>query len=176
MGKILYGPWAKQLPEEHREIDLSERPGQTLLSLLTEARNAVQIACAPFETNGDVRPVHCRKALNTLEQLDECLQNIFHFFQGPFLQDEHTEAELLSANVSSSLYQFLTPLCHTQEQISVLTASIDAHRLVCSTPSQQSGQQRHVIQEQFAMLESYLTSFFNRCQPCEEKRPSRKQG
>jgi hypothetical protein len=130
---------------------------QTVLFSLKEAQHSVQMTRKPFEANGDVRPIHCRKALNALEKLHECIKTT-----GRLLPETGSKAsDLISVSISPSNYQLLNTLYHAQEQAILLINLIDDHRLACLTPSRRLGQQRRVIQEQFSVLWDYLAAILD---------------
>jgi hypothetical protein len=169
MGKLLYLPGAGM----QASTDQPKMPEQTLLSSLMDAQNAVQITLVPFAARGDIRAVHCRKALSALERLKECIHTACWFLQEPISQETDIAlSDLLSVRASSSYYQLLTPLYRAQEQASLLIDLIDAHRLVCFIPSQQSWQQRRAIHEQYATLERYLAKLSDRLQSLDVERLS----
>ncbi len=164
MGKLLHISKDERSSEEQMFSNSSVGLNQTLFLSLIEARYSVQMVSKPFEASGDVRPIHCRKALNTLEKLNEYIKATCRLLP----ETGSTASDLISTSTFPSIYQLLNTLFHTQEQATLLINLIDDHRLACFTPSRRLGQKRRVIQEQFSILWDYLASLLDQLQSSNE--------
>ena len=164
MGKLLHIPKDERRSEELMFSNSSVGLSQTLFLSLIEARHSVQMVSKPFEASGDVRPIHCRKALNALEKLNGFIKATCRLLP----ETGSTASDLISMSTFPSNYQLLNTLYHTQEQAALLINLIDDHRLACLTPSRRLGQKRRVIQEQLSTLWDYLASLLDQLQSSSE--------
>jgi hypothetical protein len=160
VGKLLHISIDERLSEEQMFSNSSEGLKQTLFLALNEARHSVQTVSKPFEASGDVRPIHCRKALNALEKLNECIKSICRLLP----EKSSTASDLISMSTFQSNYQLLNTLYHTQDQATLLINLIDDHRLACFTPSRRLGQKRQIIQEKLSILWDNLASLLDQLQ------------
>lgn len=164
MGKLLHMSKDENLFKDQAFPNSSLESNQVLILSLMEARQSVQFISQPFEANGDVRPIHCRKALNALERLNEYIKDMCRSLP----EAGSNASDLISMGTFPSNYQLLNTLYHTKEQATLLINLIDEHRLACLTPSRRLGQKRRVIQEQLSILWDYLASILNQLQSSNE--------
>jgi hypothetical protein len=160
LGKVLHMPMDELRSEEQMSSNTSVGLSQTLFLSLLEAKHSVQMVSKPFEASGDIRPIHCRKALNALEKLDKLIKTNCQLLP----ETGYAASDLISKSTFPSNYQLLNTMYHTQEQAIQLINLIDDHRLACLTPSQRLGQKRRVIQEQLSTLWDYLASLLDQLQ------------
>ena len=160
MGKLLHISKDERPSEEQAFPNSSVELSQTLVLSLIEAKHSVQFLSKPFEASGDVRPIHCRKALNALEKLNVSIKDTCRLLP----EARSNASDLISMGTFPSNYQLLNTLYHTQEQATLLINLIDDHRLACLTSSRRLGQKRRVIQEQLSILWDNLASILHQLQ------------
>lgn len=136
MGEILNGPWIDKEDENLIMPDQFKESQQQLLEPIIEAQRSLLLVARPFETAGSVRPVHCRKALNVLEDISA---NISVFCK------HLSETDSLPIFISSFRYPLLTNLHRLREQISHAAVLIDACRTSYVAISSRASQKQHDI-------------------------------
>lgn len=148
MAKILAGPWTSKkdatptLPEQLNESQ------QLLLEPLIEAQQALVLAAIPFRTSGDIRPLHCRKTLNALEDINAHTATFCNLL---------TEAASLPVFTSSFRYSLLTNLYRIREQTLQAIALVDAYRVAYKS---MRIQKRQEISKAVEYISNELQDFF----------------
>lgn len=163
MGELLYMPRDERLTGEQ----FIQNPYVGLQSLSFSIRGdqySIQLVRKPFEANGDIRPIHCRKALNVLEKLNENIKTICRLLS----EAGSTVLEPTSTVTFHSSYQLLNALYHIQERIMLLINLMDEYRLDCLTTSRRLGQKRRIIQDNFSVLWDNLTSLLDQLKSSDE--------
>jgi hypothetical protein len=140
MGKILPGPWAGPRKEQAPFPILFEDLSQDMRFFSTEARQVLQHASTPFRINSDINPIHCRKALNVLENLHERLDKLCQSL---------SRSASLAIMLSPSRYPVLIDLHLTQKNASRLMDQLDDYRVSCLKPSHRLYPQRREIMTLF---------------------------
>jgi hypothetical protein len=163
VGELLYMPRNEQLTEE-QFIQNPYVGLQTLSFSIKDDQHSIQLVKKPFEANGDVRPIHCRKALNVLEKLNENIKTICRLLP----EAGSTVLGPTSTVTFHSSYQLLNTLFHIQERIMLLINLMDEYRLDCLTASRRLGQKRRVIQDHFSILWDNLASLLDQLESSDE--------
>lgn len=101
---------------------------QDLCSCSTEIQQALQQTSIPFKVgrSSDIIPVHCRKALNVLEDLRERLAEF---------RQSLSQSDSLALMLAPSRYPVLIALCNADKHASLLMDQLDSYRLSCLGPS-----------------------------------------
>jgi hypothetical protein len=149
MSKIVYGPWAEQNKEVELLRDQFGEVAQAFLDPINEAQQELQAAYTPFKERGNIRPVHCRTAINSLNRTSLHIQEFCTFLR---------EAACLPVIIVAIRYQLLALLRHIEEQSLLLLDLIDEHRESCLTPSQHVLQQSREISTIFETLLQHLAA------------------
>ena len=136
MAEILYGSWAEQRDKKELSSDRLIELIRALLTPITEAWQALQRASAPFNAKGDIRPIHCKNALNALNDLDKDT--------GAFCQLLR-ETDSLPIFISTLRYPLLTALYGVQEQTARLIPLINEYRISCIAPPRRFRDRRSEI-------------------------------
>ena len=107
MAEILHGPWSEKEVEELTPSEQLKESKQILLEPLIEIQKELFLAVILFKASGDIRPLHCRKALNALEDITANTSTFCRLF---------TDTTSLPTLISSSRYPLLTCLHRIREQ------------------------------------------------------------
>lgn len=118
MGEVVRGPWQGPHKEQRSCPGLSEE----IRFISVETRQDLQHQRASFDTKCDVRPVHCRRALNALESLHERLEK---------LSQSLSRNTSLAIMLSPSRYPVLIDLCLMQRSTVRLMEQLDSYRVAC---------------------------------------------
>lgn len=151
MAEILYGPWTGRQDNTPIASDQFKESPQLLLKPMIEAQRELFSAARPFKTTGDIRPSHCRKAINALEDITA---NISAF------------CTLLSATdslpifISSFRYPLLTSLYRLQKVVSDAILLTENYRITYKAGAYRTNKKRDDISEILSSISSDLQTFF----------------
>lgn len=121
---------------------------EEFLAPITETQDSLNEVRAPFNETGYIRPIECRWAIDQLEELNRHIERFCAFLN---------ETERLPVVYTALRYRPLVTLHRMQEQISMLTYSLEDHLIAGATPSQNILRQRRKIQEGFESLLQYIS-------------------
>ena len=124
------------------------KTSQDHLLHILQTQQSLQKACIPFQGKGDIRPVHCKLALESLDEMNGCIEE----FGGLFYKTTH-----LPLVVMAMRYQTLLILHRIETQASQLEELLDDYRTICMTPSKHAQKQRNSIYDSFETLLQSLT-------------------
>jgi hypothetical protein len=158
MENLRSGPWNQRCSEGQR-IHLVDEINHRYFPKFVESQQEIQQTRILFDAHGDIRPVHCRYALNALETLNTRVAATCKLLR---TDNENPQTfNLPSLIIHPSYYPLLSTLHHIQDHISTLMRFIDTYRIDCcpSISPSQLGYQRQAIREQYVKLSHYLTVF-----------------
>ena len=145
MAELLYGPWMDKEDEILLTPEQFKESQQQLLEPIIEAQHSLLLAARPFVNAGNVRPVHCRKALNALEDISANVSVFCRLL---------SETDSLPIFISSFRYPLLINLHRLREQITHATVLIDACRTSYTAIASRASQKQHDI---YAAIEYILS-------------------
>ena len=146
MGKILYGPWSKQIDPPMLLEDFRDQ-AQQHLNDLSVARDSLSYVSKLFRGGRDIWPDQCERALAIIRRISKPVQKACQLLD--------TTSRLPEA-VISLRYPLAVALCHLDDQIGELMELIALFRTTCQPPSVQVMNQREEIYRQFEpLMQSY---------------------
>ncbi len=148
MGSTLHGPDTEQGNHMQLSLDQFSTLTQDHLTELTRAQQSLQRVSTPFKEKGDIRPVHCRIALESLGEISEYIQEMCGLLRS---------TASLPIVISALRYQLLLILHRIEEQIDNLVDLLNSYRLICIAPSSQAFQKRKEIYGSFERLSKHLS-------------------
>lgn len=122
---------------------------QKHLTDISEAQYRLQLACAPFRGKGNVQPIQCREAIDSLSEIKKRMQEF-----GVLLN----ETSYLPIIYTTLRYRLLFVLRLIEEQAWKLINLIDSYCIICMTSSPLVRQQSKTISESTEMLSQHITS------------------
>ena len=134
--------------EARVSLDQFRETSQEHLIHIAQAQQSLQKASFPFQGKGDIRPVHCKLALESLEEMNGSIEE----FGGLFYRTAH-----LPLVITAMRYQTLLILHRIETQSSRLEELLDGYRTICMTPSKHAQKQRNNICDSFEALLQSLT-------------------
>ncbi len=142
MGKILYGPWTKQIDppillEDFRDL------AQRYLNDLTIARDSLSYVSKLFRGGRDIWPDQCERALALLRRVSKPVQKVCQLLD--------TTSRLPEA-VIPLRYPLAIALGNVDDQMSELMQLMILFRTTCQPPSVQAVNQREEIYRQLELL------------------------
>ena len=129
-------------------LDQFRKTSQEHLMRIAQTQQSLQKASIPFQGKGDIRPVHCKLALESLDELNGCMEA----FGGLFYKTSH-----LPLVITAMRYQTLLILHRLETQALQLEELLDGYRIICMTPSKHAQKQRNDIYDSFETLLQSLT-------------------
>lgn len=132
--------------EKRLSLDQFRQLIQEHLTRIVQTQQLLQNACVPFQGRGDIRPIHCRLALESLSEVNCSIEELSEIFY---------RTSYLPAVVSALRYPVLLNLHRVERQIHKLEDLLYTHRLNCLTPSRQVEQQRKDINTAYEKLLQY---------------------
>lgn len=146
MGKILYGPWPKEIGAPMLLEDFRDQVQQRLNDL-SVARDSLSYVSKLFRGGRDIWPDQCERALALINKVSKPIQKAYVLLD--------TTSRLPEA-VIPLRYPLAVALCHLDDQISELMQLITLFSAACQPPSEQSMKQREEIYCQFEpLMQSY---------------------
>jgi hypothetical protein len=121
---------------------------QSYLIDLNKAQQSLQWVYIPFKEQGEVRPIQCRVALESLDETSEYVQEMCGLLY---------RTSSLPIVMTALRYQLLLILNRIEEQIDNLVDLLNSYRLICITPSQHTLRQRKEIYDSFETLLQHLS-------------------
>jgi hypothetical protein len=121
---------------------------QSYLTLITEAEHSLQRIITPFKEKGDIRPIQCRKASDSLRETIEYVQEFCEALN---------KTSSLPVILIALRYRILTTLHLTEEQASKLIDLIDSFLVICMKHSSHTLQLRKEIYTSFETLLQHMT-------------------
>jgi hypothetical protein len=129
-------------------LDQFRKTSQEHLELITQTQKSLQKASVPFQGKGDVLPVHCKLALDSLKEMNGCIEE----FGGLFYKTRHLPLVIIALR-----YQTMLILHRIETQSSQLEELLDSYRTICTTPSKHAYKRRNTISDSFEELLQSLT-------------------
>ena len=143
MDKFLRNQGISSGSETRVSLDQFRKTTQEYLTRIAQIRQPLQEISNLFQGKGDLRPVHCKQALDSLEMMNACIEE----FGGLFYKTAHLPLVIVAIR-----YRSLFILHHIEGQASRLEELLDRFRTVCMTPSRQAQKQRKIICDSFESL------------------------
>ena len=148
MDNILRTQGISSRSESRVSLDQFRKTSLEHLIRITQTQQALQKVSIPFQGKGDIRPVHCKLALESLEEMNGSIEE----FGGLFYKT--TQLPLV---ITAMRYQTLLILHRIETQSSQLEELLDSYRTTCMTPSRHAQKQRNNIYAAFETLLQSLT-------------------
>jgi hypothetical protein len=146
MGKILYGPWTKQIDSPILLEDFRNQAQQHLKNLHM-ARNSLSYVSKMFKGGREIWPDQCERALALIRTVNEPVQNTCQLLDSP--------ARLPEAIIPLR-YPLAVALCHLDDRIDNLMELITLFGATCRQLSVEVINQREEIHHQFEpLMQSY---------------------
>jgi hypothetical protein len=134
--------------ETRASLDQFRKISQEHLLRIGQTQQSLQKASIPFQGKGDTRPVHCKLALDSLDEMNGCIEDFGLFFYN---------TPHLPLVVTALRYQTLHILHRVETQTSQLEELLDCYRTMCMTPSKDMQKHRNTIYVSFETLLQSLT-------------------
>ena len=126
------------------------RQMQGYLANITELRPSLRLASMLFGTEDrTILPIQCRKAMHSLEEMDELVQEFSELLNVP---------ERLPVIMIALRYSLLSILNLMDKQINRLLDLLNSYRVICISSSQHEKQLRKEIHRSFERLLQYNTT------------------
>jgi hypothetical protein len=137
-------------PRRERMLSLDQfrKVIQGYLERIDQTQQSLQEACIPFNGRGDIRPIHCKIALESLDEMDRCIGELGGLFY---------KTSDLPLVITALRFRLLFILHRIEKQVTQLEELIDGYRMICMTSSQREQRQRKNIYDSFKTLSQYLT-------------------
>jgi hypothetical protein len=148
MDNILQTQGINSRCETRVPLDQFRKISQEHLMRISHTQEFLQKASIPFQGKGDIRPIHCKSALDSLNEMNRCIEEFKLFF--------YTTSHLPLV-ITALRYHTLHILHCFEIQTSQLEELLDDYRTICMTPSKRVQKQRIDIYNAFETLSQTLT-------------------
>lgn len=143
MDNILRMQGINSRGESRVPLDQFRAISQEHLMRVSYAKQFLRKASIPFQGKGDIRPIHCKSALDSLNEVNERIEDFKVFFY---------TASHLPLVITALRYQTLHVLHRIEIQTSQLEELLDGYRTICMTSSKRAQKQRIDIYNSFETL------------------------
>lgn len=155
MDHILQTQGMSSWSETRISLEQFRKISQEHLMQIVQTQHSLQGASNPFRGQGDIRPIHCKLALNSLDEMNGSIEKTLSLFY---------ETSHLPLVIMAMRFQTLHILHRIETQTSQLKELLGSLRTTCITPSRQVQKQRSTIYDLFDTLLQSLTEFSQQVQ------------
>jgi hypothetical protein len=136
MAEILSGPWTERQMSTETMPDQFKESQQFLLKPIIKAQQELRLAARLFQATGDIRPIHCRKLINVLENIATSADAFCKLL---------STTEALAIFISAARYPLLTDLHRLRQQATQAIILTEDYSLSYKTRAYHAGQKRLII-------------------------------
>lgn len=146
--------WTERREKDRLSLKQFDDLIQSQLTHLAETQISLHFSYAVFKIkDDDILPVQCKKAINSLDDLNKNVQEFCDLF---------SETMNLPVVYTALRYRLLAVLYFVEEQACELIDLIDSYREVCMTSSPYAKQQRREINDAFERLLQHVDDISQR--------------